>query len=187
MPKASLADFPILHKLRVHRKESVIQVKTCGGLHANKLISIFLTTSAFQSLHLDIQKYILFQCVVESLSHDQLFAAPWTAALQASLFFTVSLSFFKLMSSWVSDAIQPSHPPSPPSPLALNFSQHQGLSNETAVCIRWSKYWSFSFSALQELILILSNRNVLFLLFFWIHICTQDSHTLFFPWFLIHS
>ena len=37
---------------------------------------------------------------------------------------------------WVSDAIQPSHPLSPASPPALNFSQHQGLYNESALCIR---------------------------------------------------
>ena len=47
---------------------------------------------------------------------------------------------------WVSDAIQPSHPLSSPSPPALNFSQHQGLFNESALHIRWPKYWSFSFS-----------------------------------------
>ena len=41
---------------------------------------------------------------------------------------------------WVSDAIQPSHPLSPTSPLALN------LSSELALHIRWPKYWSFSFS-----------------------------------------
>ena len=44
----------------------------------------------------------------------------------------------------VSDAIQPSHPLLSPSSLALNFSQHQGLSNESALHIRWLKYWSFS-------------------------------------------
>ena len=33
-----------------------------------------------------------------------------------------------------------------PSPFALNLSQHQGLSNESALLIRWPKYWSFSFS-----------------------------------------
>ena len=46
----------------------------------------------------------------------------------------------------VGDAIQPSHPLSSPSPPALNLSQHQGLSNESALCIRWPKHWSFSFS-----------------------------------------
>ena len=46
---------------------------------------------------------------------------------------------------WVSDAIQPSHPLSSPSP-ALNLSQHQGFSNESAHLKWWPKYWSFSFN-----------------------------------------
>ena len=47
---------------------------------------------------------------------------------------------------WVGDAIQPSHPLSPPSPPVLNLSQHQGVSNEWVLRIRWPKNWSFSFS-----------------------------------------
>ena len=47
---------------------------------------------------------------------------------------------------WVGDAIQPSHPLSSPSLLALNLSQHQGLYNESSLRIRWPKYWSFSFN-----------------------------------------
>ena len=46
----------------------------------------------------------------------------------------------------ISDAIQPSHPRSSPSPPAFNLSQNQGLSNESVLRIRWPKYWSFSFS-----------------------------------------
>ena len=46
----------------------------------------------------------------------------------------------------VHDAIQPSHPLSSPSPPAFNLSQHWHRSNESALCIRWPKYWSFSFS-----------------------------------------
>ena len=46
----------------------------------------------------------------------------------------------------VGDAIQPSHPLLSPSPPALNLSQHQVFSNESALCIRWPKYWSFSFN-----------------------------------------
>ena len=46
----------------------------------------------------------------------------------------------------VSDAIQPSHPLSSPFPPAPNPSQHQSLSNESTLCMRWPKYWSFSFS-----------------------------------------
>ena len=47
---------------------------------------------------------------------------------------------------WVPDAIQPSHPLSPPSPRVLKLSQHQGLFSESAAHIRGPKYWSFSFS-----------------------------------------
>ena len=51
----------------------------------------------------------------------------------------------------VSDALQPSHPLSSPSPPAFNLSQHQGLfSNESDLRIRWPKYWSFSISPSNE-------------------------------------
>ena len=46
----------------------------------------------------------------------------------------------------VGDAIQPSHALLSPSPPAFNLSQHQSLFNELVLCIRWPKYWSFSFS-----------------------------------------
>ena len=46
----------------------------------------------------------------------------------------------------VGDAIQPSHPLLSPSPPTFNLSQHQGLSNESTLHVRWPKYWSFSFS-----------------------------------------
>ena len=47
---------------------------------------------------------------------------------------------------WISDAIQPSHPLSSPSPPAPNPSKHKGLSNESTLCTRLPKYWSFSLS-----------------------------------------
>ena len=61
---------------------------------------------------------------VQSLGCVQLFVAPWTVALQATLSITNFRSLLKLHQ--VSDAIQPSHPLSSPSP-AFNLSQHQGL------------------------------------------------------------
>ena len=60
-------------------------------------------------------------------------ATPWTAAHQASLHIVSQdslhhiLEFAPTCVHWVSDAIQPSHPLFPPSPLALSLSQHQGL------------------------------------------------------------
>ena len=59
---------------------------------------------------------------VRSLSPLQLFAAPWTAACQASLSFTVSWIVHR-----VSDAVQPYHPLPPSSTFVLNLSQDQGL------------------------------------------------------------
>ena len=50
----------------------------------------------------------------------------------------------------VHDAIQPSHPLSSPSPPAPNPSQHQSLSNESTLRMRWPKYWSFSFSIIPS-------------------------------------
>ena len=50
----------------------------------------------------------------------------------------------------ISDAIQPSHPLSSPSPPAPNPSQHQGFANELTLRMRWQKYWSFSFSIIPS-------------------------------------
>ena len=68
-----------------------------------------------------------FSFAVQSLSHVQLFVTPWTVARQASLSFTNSWSLLKLNIHRVSDAIQPSHPLSSPSPSDFNLSLHQGL------------------------------------------------------------
>ena len=46
----------------------------------------------------------------------------------------------------VGDAIQPSHPLLSPSPPAFNLSSIRVFFNESVLCIRWPKYWSFSFS-----------------------------------------
>ena len=46
----------------------------------------------------------------------------------------------------VADAIQPSHPLSSPSPPAFIFPSIRIFSSESVLCIRWPKYWSFSFS-----------------------------------------
>ena len=47
---------------------------------------------------------------------------------------------------WVSEAFQPSHPLSSPSPPAFNLSQIRVFSKESVLCTRWPRYWSFSFS-----------------------------------------
>ena len=51
---------------------------------------------------------------------------------------------------WVGDVIQPSNPLSSPSPPALNLSSIRVFSNESVLCTRWQKYWSFSISPFNE-------------------------------------
>ena len=83
---------------------------------------------------------------VQSLSHVQLFATPWTAAVQASLFITNSQSLLKLMSIKL---VMPSNHQILCCPLLLLLSIFPSIrvfSNESALRIRWPKYWSFSFS-----------------------------------------
>ena len=83
--------------------------------------------------------------VAQSLSRIQLFAAPWTAAPQASLSFIITWSLLKFMSF---ESVMPSNniALSSPSPPVFNISQHQGsFPNELALSTRWPKYWSFSF------------------------------------------
>ena len=88
--------------------------------------------------------------VLWSLNHVQLFAIPWTAAHQASLPFTTCQSLFKLMSI---DSVVPSNHPILCRPLLLLPSIPPCIivfSNESALCIKWPKYWSFSFSPSNE-------------------------------------
>ena len=83
---------------------------------------------------------------VQLLSHVRLFATPWVAAHQASLSITNSRSSLRLISI---ESVMPSshlflcHPllllPSIPPSIRV-------FSNESTICMRWPKYWSFSFS-----------------------------------------
>ena len=52
--------------------------------------------------------------------------------------------FAQIHARWISDAIQPSHPPPPPSLFAFIFPSIRVFSNELALWIRWPKYWSLS-------------------------------------------
>ena len=84
--------------------------------------------------------------LVQSLSCVLLFATPWTAARQAPLSFTISHSLLKLMSI---KSLMPSNHLILCHPLLLLpsvFPSIRSFSNESVPCIRWPKYWSFSFS-----------------------------------------
>ena len=85
------------------------------------------------------------QACADVLSRGWLFATPWTAARQTSLFIINSWSLRKLMSI---DSVMPSNHLIFCRPLLLLpsiFPSIRVFSNESLLHIRWSKYWSFSF------------------------------------------
>ena len=87
---------------------------------------------------------------VQSLSRVRLFATLWTAACQASLSITNSRSLLKLMSI---ESVMPSNHLILCHLLLLLpsiFPRIRVLSNESVLCIRWPKYWSFSFSIIPS-------------------------------------
>ena len=103
----------------------------------------------YENLQTTLDRYFLWLIQfssVQSLSPVQLLATPWTAARQASLPITSSLSLLKLMP--IESVMPSSHltlchpllllPPIPPS--------IRVFSNESTLRMRWPKYWSFSFS-----------------------------------------
>ena len=80
------------------------------------------------------------------LSHVRLFATPWTAACQASLSISNSQSLLKLMSI---ELVVPSNHLILCHSLLLQpsiFPSIRVCSNESVLCIRWPKYWNFSFT-----------------------------------------
>ena len=97
---------------------------------------------------------------VQSLSYVQLFATAWIAACQASLSITNSQSSLRLTSI---ESVMPSshlilcHPLFllPPIPRSIRV-----FSNESTLCMRWPKYWSFSFS-------IIPSKEIPELISFW--------------------
>ena len=93
-----------------------------------------------------VLKSLLFSQSVQLLSRVWLFATPWTAACQASLSFTISQNWLKLIST---QSMMPSNHLILSRPLLLLpliFPRIKVFSNELDVRIRWPKYWSFSFS-----------------------------------------
>ena len=95
---------------------------------------------------------------VQSLSCVRLFVTPWTAAHQAFLSITNSQSLLKLMSI---TSVMPSNHLILCHPLLLLpsiFPSIKVFSNESVLCIRWPKYWSFSISPSNEYWRLISFR-----------------------------
>ena len=90
--------------------------------------------------------YTIFGSSVQSFTHVQLFETPWTATFQASRSIPNSWSLLKLMCI---ESVMPSDHLILCHPLLLLpslFPSIRVFSNYSVTCIKWPKYWSFSFS-----------------------------------------
>ena len=96
-------------------------------------------------VHLLYHKFTGGAVVVQSLSHVRL-CDPMDCSMPASLSFTISCSLLRLMS--IESVILSNHPIlcHPLSLLPSIFLRIRVFSNESVLCIKWPKYWSFSFS-----------------------------------------
>ena len=121
----------------------------CGhfGLISGALSCDMIYPSSSVSWHCSPWVFCHWRLIFSSVrfSHVQLFATPLPAKCQASLSITNSWSLLKLMSI---ESVMPSNHLILCRPLLLPsiFSSIRVFSNESVLCIRWPKYWSFSFS-----------------------------------------
>ena len=119
------------------------------SLMSPPLSSKFLTTWTTWEAHV---------VVVQLLNHVQLFVSPWNALHEASLSFTITQTLLKLMST---ELVMPYNHLILCHPLLLLpsiFPSIRVFSNESALCIRWPNYWSFSISPSNEYSGLISSR-----------------------------
>ena len=117
-------------------------------LHLCSRFSVLLINSLKSAFHHFPPKFLPSLSTlssVQSLSHVRLSEIPWMTAHQASLSITNSQSSLRLMSI---ESVIPSNHPILCRPLLLPsiFPSSTIFSNESALRIRWPKYWSFNFS-----------------------------------------
>ena len=120
-----------------------------GSINEKVALEIFGSSNIFTNYKINIIAQSVYTdqfSSVQLLSHVRLLATQWTAACQASLFITNSRSLHKFMSI---ESVMPSNHLILCRPLLLLLSIFPSIrvfSTESVLCIRWPKYWSFSFS-----------------------------------------
>ena len=120
-----------------------------GWLFSSKIFSLFLPLVVFGSIgdkNLNLPNSRDQFSSIQPLSRVQFFVTPWIAACQASLTITDSRSLLKLVS--IESVMPPNHLIlcCPLLLLSSIFPSIRVFSNESALHIRWPKYWSFSLS-----------------------------------------
>ena len=148
-------DFPSVQCWYIFRLQ--IEWLLCLSLH-NMVLAYFKLLKKIYWRGVDLQFCISFCCTAKWISFTYTYQFSSVAQSCPTLCDPVNCStpglpvhhqlweFTQTHVHGVSDAIQPSHPLSSPSPPAPSPSQHQSLFHESTLRMRWPKYWSFSLS-----------------------------------------
>ena len=115
---------------------------------SREILSILIEYMPCEVHYILLAYFIRSSLLLLLFSHPVISDSLWLQGLQHTRFPCPSPSpgISQTHVHWVYDAIQPSRPLWSPSPPALIFPNIRVFSNELALCIRWPKYWSFSFS-----------------------------------------
>ena len=138
----------VLPATSVPKEQSVWWAYTVGGTVTFHVTHTVITEEHVNHVNVCIRNTLILLQLIQfsSVSHVWFFATPWTAARQASLSITNSWSLFKFMTI---KSVMPSNHLILCHPLLLPpsvFPSIRVFSNESALPIRWLKYWSFSFN-----------------------------------------
>ena len=148
--------------LKIKRKVNINIIFICSNVNmiqSKLIVNIFISTVHLSS--------------VKSLSCVQLFVTPWIAAFQASLSINLQ-SLFKLMSIELGIPFNQLILCYPLLLLSI-FSSISVFSNESVLCIRWPKYWSFSFSNYSILLYISLHLHYDGSYIITVHLCSDNK------------
>ena len=138
-------------KIPWSRKWQCVPVFLPGKFHGQRSLVVYSSWGHKESdmtelLNSITHVFYVSLFIVLSVGHVLFFGTPWNAACQASLSFTISQSLLKLVSI---ESVMPSNHLILCHPLLLLpsvFPRIRVFCSESALCIKWPKYWIFSFS-----------------------------------------
>ena len=145
-PRDWTASLPLADRVlttELSGKPCIVYIYTPGTISVQLILVFAIVKKNLLFLKATKQCQVQFSSV-QSLSYVQFFATPWTAAWQAFLSIANSWSLLKLMSI---ESVMPSNYPTLCRSLFLPpsfFPSIRVFSDESVLCIRWPKYWSYA-------------------------------------------